>query len=397
MALDPSVLARRTSRAQSIIDGGTMLSSFMDNPNSSGRVSIGGQVASKAAAGAQMGMAAGPWGAAAGAVIGGAIGLVSGKAAKDKEENDAKLMQQQQGADFANMNPEQIYGNKNASYFKLGGTLRKFSDGGQLKPNLWNTDKIAFMDSTFNANKDKDWVNRLYQKNGPTIQVPGMKSLSTHLMESSDGRVYPTVVNQGNGDLKYLSGWDGRDYADKTGTAIKFKTDEQAQYVGKNYKKATGVQVGKFAEGGKVKSGAQVVAIPYASNDGMPTTTTFDLRHVSSQMDGATGKPIKMYNGVDANGKFISIPENEFGKYYQGQGNNMAITKYGRNGKPAGVDSMYAAPGTSQFGIYAGKKYDSGGKLSAFNGQGKQLNSTTVALEGPSHENGGIDLGGRGR
>jgi hypothetical protein len=143
MPIDPSVLARRTSRTQSIIDGGTMLSSFMDNPNSKGRVSIGGQMASKAAAGAQMGMAAGPWGAAAGAVIGGAMGLISGKADKQKAEDDAKLQarvqlqnQQQQGANFAAMNPEEVYGNKNASYFKLGGTLKSFNGAGtQLSSN----------------------------------------------------------------------------------------------------------------------------------------------------------------------------------------------------------------------------------------------------------------------
>ena len=130
---------KQINSAQNFTDAGSMLASFMSNPNSKGRVSIGGQMASKAAAGAQMGMAAGPWGAAAGAVIGGALGLITGSADKRKEETMAaqsaqmQLQQQQaQGAAFASQNPEEIYGRKYGSYFKMGGKLRMYAEGGKL-------------------------------------------------------------------------------------------------------------------------------------------------------------------------------------------------------------------------------------------------------------------------
>lgn len=129
---------KQINSAQNFTDAGSMLTSFMSNPNSKGRVSIGGQMASKAAAGAQMGMAAGPWGAAAGAVIGGALGLITGSADKRKEEIMAaqsaqmQLQQQQaQGAAFASQNPEEIYGRKYGSYFKLGGRLNEFTGNGK--------------------------------------------------------------------------------------------------------------------------------------------------------------------------------------------------------------------------------------------------------------------------
>jgi hypothetical protein len=100
----------------------------------------------------------------------------------------------------------------------------------------------AYVDSVFNApnNKQLEWVQRLYQKNGKSIMVPGQTEPSTHYMESGDGRVYPTVVTMPDGSLKYL-GKGAYDYADSTKTYIKFPTDNQAKWFGKNYKKGTGV------------------------------------------------------------------------------------------------------------------------------------------------------------
>jgi hypothetical protein len=107
----------------------------------------------------------------------------------------------------------------------------------------------AYIDSVLNANKDLNWVQRLYQKNPQTIQIPGQKGTSTHFMESGDGRVYPTVVQIPNGQLQYL-GDKARDYADSTKTYIQFPTDKQATRFGKMYKKGTGVLSG-FKSGGQ--------------------------------------------------------------------------------------------------------------------------------------------------
>jgi len=107
----------------------------------------------------------------------------------------------------------------------------------------------AYVDSVLNANKHLNWVQRLYQKNPQTIQIPGQKGTSTHFMESGDGRVYPTVVQMPNGQLQYLGDKAG-DYADSTKTYIQFPNDKQATRFGKMYKKGTGVLSG-FKSGGQ--------------------------------------------------------------------------------------------------------------------------------------------------
>ena len=109
----------------------------------------------------------------------------------------------------------------------------------------------AYVDSVLNANRNLDWVKRLYQKNGPNLQIPGLKGPSTHYMESGDGRVYPKVAMV-KGKLTYLpaAGIDPFDYADSTKTYIQFPTDEQATWFGKNYKQGTGV-LPKNASGGQ--------------------------------------------------------------------------------------------------------------------------------------------------
>lgn len=107
----------------------------------------------------------------------------------------------------------------------------------------------AYVDSVLNANKALNWVQRLYPKNTPSMQIPGVKGPSTHFMESGDGRVYPTVVQMPNGSLKYL-GKDAFDYADSTKSYIQFPSDAAATWFGKNYKQGTGV-LPKNASGGQ--------------------------------------------------------------------------------------------------------------------------------------------------
>jgi hypothetical protein len=104
------------------------------------------------------------------------------------------------------------------------------------------------VDRFLNANKDLNWVQRLYEPNTPSIQIPGQQGLSTHFMESADGRVYPTVVQMPDGNLQYL-GENAYDYADETGEYIQFNNDRQARRFAKNYKKGTGV-LDEFGSGG---------------------------------------------------------------------------------------------------------------------------------------------------
>jgi len=116
---------------------------------------------------------------------------------------------------------------------------KAFQSGG-----LWNTNRTKFVDSTLNANRGLDFVKRLYQKNTPSIQIPGELGRSTHFMKYDPGtrRVYPSVVNQ-HGNLRHLLGGDAPwDYADNTGEYITFPTVEQAQWFGSDgYKQGTGV------------------------------------------------------------------------------------------------------------------------------------------------------------
>lgn len=118
--------------------------------------------------------------------------------------------------------------------------IYKFQTGGT---NLWNTNKAAFVDSTLGANKNLDFVKRLYEKNTKSIMVPGQKHPSTHLMNSSDNLVYPSIVNE-NGKLSYKNddnNWEAADYAVKNKEYIKFKTPEQANWFASNYKVGTNV------------------------------------------------------------------------------------------------------------------------------------------------------------
>lgn len=106
-----------------------------------------------------------------------------------------------------------------------------------------------YVDSVLNANKDLDWVKRLYEQNTPSMKIKGQKSRATHFMESGDNRVYPTIVRMPDGRLKYL-GRDAYDYADSTNTFIQFPTEQDAQWFGRNYKKGRNV-LKEFQPGGQ--------------------------------------------------------------------------------------------------------------------------------------------------
>ena len=142
--------------------------------------------------------------------------------------------------------------------YKDGGWLDKYADGG----NLWNTNKKAFVDSTLQANKNLDFVDRLFHgtKSIPDPYDPKYKS--THLMSDSGNRSYPEIVNI-NGKLVHLSGDKAWDYADSTKEYIQFKTPEQASWFSSSTSPASGYKMGT----GVLNDINSKTGVPYHSNE----------------------------------------------------------------------------------------------------------------------------------
>jgi hypothetical protein len=157
------------------------------------------------------------------------------------------------------------------------------------KTNLFKTNKAAFVDSTLDANKNLEWVKRLYEQKPKTIQVPGQQGVSTHLMESAeaDGTnyAYPTIQNV-NGQLKYL-GDDAFDYALKNKTAIPFDSEDKANWFANNgYKQGTGVTLGKLKEGGEINMKANRKTPKKVMNKIMPIKAQFGRRFLDGGVVG---------------------------------------------------------------------------------------------------------------
>ena len=122
---------------------------------------------------------------------------------------------------------------------------KKLAQEKGVKSNFFETDKKKFIDSTLNANKNLDFVKRMYNTKEDIATPKGMGKpgdRSTHLMsyDPKSKRVYPEVVKE-NGKLTYKSGDKAYNYAEKTKEYIKFPTTEKAEYFASNYKKGTNV------------------------------------------------------------------------------------------------------------------------------------------------------------
>jgi hypothetical protein len=117
-----------------------------------------------------------------------------------------------------------------------------------------DTPTITDIKETVEQNKDKEFVQRIINKNQGvqqlTVESKPIKladgseiktspSWATHLMAyaEADGKyyVYPEIVNQG-GKLVRLGRDEAFDYAMKTGEFIEFDTEKEAAYFGENYK-----------------------------------------------------------------------------------------------------------------------------------------------------------------
>ncbi len=134
-------------------------------------------------------------------------------------------------------------------------TPKKVLPGG-----LFPNNKRAFVDSTLAANKGLDWVQRLRQKNTPSITLPGEDRPSTHLMgDDGAGYVFPTLIREPGAKGLTNLGRDAEDYARETGTGIQFKNKAQGDWFASNknkpgsyggYKQGTGV-LQEFMKGTK--------------------------------------------------------------------------------------------------------------------------------------------------
>lgn len=117
---------------------------------------------------------------------------------------------------------------------------------------LFNTNKVAYVDSVLNANKDKEWVRRLVQpqKTANSIQDPyESKYRSTHLMsDDGNGYVYPQVIKGKSGKLIHfptalnMNDEDSQvEYAKKNNLGIQLPKEHGTWFAGNGYKIGTGV------------------------------------------------------------------------------------------------------------------------------------------------------------
>jgi hypothetical protein len=150
---------------------------------------------------------------------------------------------------------------------KKNGGIAVAQTGG--KHPLFQSDKKAWIDSVLNANKDKEWVNRLYDSNQPHIQVPGEKYPSTHLMsndvnEKGQWYSYPQI-QMINGKLTDL-GKKAFDYSLDNNTAIPLDSVGADYFSNNGYKTSTGVITGKPI---KKKSGGTIAITPEQQYNGL--------------------------------------------------------------------------------------------------------------------------------
>ena len=203
--------------------------------------------------------------------------------------------------------------------FQMGGSVYPVNYVPQAQNGLWKENKKAFVDSTLHANKNLDFVKRLYDQSKGSIQIPGVHGRSTHYMADDKNRIYPTVVNK-NGKLQYLSNPDQAwDYANDNKEYIDFKTPEQASWFANSPDHSTGYKLGTnvLTEIPRKQMGASIpgaVGFTYARTQGAaPSNGKYAKKTMASAQNG---QEMQYYqNGLDFKPKSISKNGSWLSKY----------------------------------------------------------------------------------
>jgi len=108
-----------------------------------------------------------------------------------------------------------------------------------MKNKAWIKEKLVF-------NADKDFVQRLFKKDAPHMDL-GNNRFATHQMSWSHTGppkdpntkiiVYPNIIhNKKTKGLEWLSGRNAQEYAERTGEYIQVDSPEQAEVLSTEYK-----------------------------------------------------------------------------------------------------------------------------------------------------------------
>ena len=120
---------------------------------------------------------------------------------------------------------------------------------------LFDTNKVQYVDSVLNANKDKEWIQRLVQpqKTATSIQDPYESQYrSTHLMsDDGNGYVYPEIIRNEKNELEHwpttlnLLGNENEskriEYARKNKIGIQLPKKQGTWFANNGYKIGSGV------------------------------------------------------------------------------------------------------------------------------------------------------------
>ena len=103
----------------------------------------------------------------------------------------------------------------------------------------YSRNQRIYVDSILQANKDKSFVKRIFERSKyPTIKNND-GTFSTHKMAwgEADGKyyVFPTILFDGKG-LQQFEPQDAFKQTMKTNNFIEFKTSKEADWFSKNYK-----------------------------------------------------------------------------------------------------------------------------------------------------------------
>jgi len=104
-----------------------------------------------------------------------------------------------------------------------------------------NPEAADYVNSVLNANANKNFVKRIQNPSQySTVDMPD-GSVGTHYMSSADvdGKhiTFPLIIQNKEGELSRFEDWrEAADYAVRNNEYIEFRTPEEAEWFGRNYK-----------------------------------------------------------------------------------------------------------------------------------------------------------------